>query len=399
MFLYMSFFCIAIIAVLLAISMYYVKKDSVDGRLLIWKVTTDMIAERPLLGHGKDSFKNTYNLYQARYFSSSKGDNQRERFLAGNVQHPHNEFLLIAVERGMFGLSVIVLLLLFIVLKLKPASSHIHYNEIISLRGGCLALIIGSMFSFPLHIHIIQYFFIMSCIMMIIYYYAPLVRIKQYSLNALALPCILILGLAYCYEDYRHQNIITLLNEATENTRYGNYAQAKEIYQNLISEYPYNGMVLFEYGSFQNRLGFHNDAIDVLENAIKVNTDPNLFIILGSSYENLGDIENAYLNYSTSYHIIPHKFYPLYLKMRMFQRNKYRDRAIDYANQIISMDEKLPSPATSQMKSEAYAFLATGVALWNTFDDYEQIETTESDRNNFIESLTSVTSSPYVWGG
>ena len=42
----------------LEISIYYYKKDSADGRLLIWRVSIDMIADAPLVGHGIGTFEN-----------------------------------------------------------------------------------------------------------------------------------------------------------------------------------------------------------------------------------------------------------------------------------------------------------------------------------------------------
>ena len=51
---------------------YLLKKDSADGRLLIWKVAVQAIGEKPLTGYGWDYVAGAYGEAQEKYFS--KGD-------------------------------------------------------------------------------------------------------------------------------------------------------------------------------------------------------------------------------------------------------------------------------------------------------------------------------------
>lgn len=77
--------------ILFIISIYYYKKDSADGRLLIWRVSIDMIADAPLVGHGIGTFENKYMYYQAQYFESHPYSKYEK--LADNIVYPYNEFL------------------------------------------------------------------------------------------------------------------------------------------------------------------------------------------------------------------------------------------------------------------------------------------------------------------
>ena len=77
--------------ILFIISIYYYKKDSADGRLLIWRVSIDMIADAPLVGHGIGTFENKYMYYQAQYFESHPYS-KYEKF-TDNIVYPYNEFL------------------------------------------------------------------------------------------------------------------------------------------------------------------------------------------------------------------------------------------------------------------------------------------------------------------
>lgn len=64
-----------ILTVLLMISMaiaalYVLKPESAKGRLLIWKVSYQMIQDKPLFGFGKGGFAANYLYYQAAYMKS-----------------------------------------------------------------------------------------------------------------------------------------------------------------------------------------------------------------------------------------------------------------------------------------------------------------------------------------
>ncbi len=70
-----------------------VKSNSSMGqRYMFWKYSSQLIAEKPLLGYGTGSFAQEYQRIA-----------QGEHVLAEN---PHNEFLMIGVQLGLFGLIV-----------------------------------------------------------------------------------------------------------------------------------------------------------------------------------------------------------------------------------------------------------------------------------------------------
>ena len=46
---------------------YFLKKDSADGRLLIWNCSWRMIIDSPMYGHGFDAFRAHYMDYQANF--------------------------------------------------------------------------------------------------------------------------------------------------------------------------------------------------------------------------------------------------------------------------------------------------------------------------------------------
>ena len=88
----------------------YQKKDSISGRLLIWKISSIMIKDKPAIGHGFGGFKAKYMDYQADYFI--KNPNSKFKLLADNVKHPFNEFIKITVEYGIIGLTTVFIIVL-----------------------------------------------------------------------------------------------------------------------------------------------------------------------------------------------------------------------------------------------------------------------------------------------
>ena len=85
-----------------AVRMYQMKRDSADGRLLVWKVSASMIAEHPM-GCGYGLFPKHYNLQQAEYFHEEHGT-ETERRNASFVYMAYNDFLEHGVEGGVIGM-------------------------------------------------------------------------------------------------------------------------------------------------------------------------------------------------------------------------------------------------------------------------------------------------------
>ncbi len=92
------------------IVLYGNKRSSADGRLLIWRVSLDMIQESPIYGHGIGSFEKLYMLYQKGYFERNSDSVFKE--VASNNRCAYNEFIHVAVEQGIMGLIILLILVM-----------------------------------------------------------------------------------------------------------------------------------------------------------------------------------------------------------------------------------------------------------------------------------------------
>lgn len=72
-----SSFVILILVAGALVGIYVLKKESADGRLLLWKITTQAITKRPWTGTGLGGFPAAYAETQAEYFSSGNGFGNR----------------------------------------------------------------------------------------------------------------------------------------------------------------------------------------------------------------------------------------------------------------------------------------------------------------------------------
>jgi hypothetical protein len=126
----------AAVAVAAGVALYAYRPASAKGRLLVWRVSAGMVAERPLAGHGAGAFAQKYMLYQARYFAQHPASPLA--LVADNVAYPFNEILGVAVALGLVGAALFAALL---ALALRAAQGL--------LRAALAALLAFAMFSYP----------------------------------------------------------------------------------------------------------------------------------------------------------------------------------------------------------------------------------------------------------
>ncbi len=126
-------FCMAGIGIL----MYFYRSESVDARLLIWRVSMDMFVDMPLFGHGPGSFMKEYMLYQADY--SARYPDSRLLNVADNVAYPYNEALHILVEYGIVGILAVICALAAIFRTARNIASLAPF----------IVILLFSLFSYP----------------------------------------------------------------------------------------------------------------------------------------------------------------------------------------------------------------------------------------------------------
>ena len=128
---------ILLLIIFSSVLLYFYRPASANGRLLIWRVSMEMIADKAFFGHGIGSFSEKYMLYQANYFF----ENPNSVFVsvAGNVSFPFNELVNITTQQGIVGLLLVVAIFYL--------AFYIKGNRI--FKAGLASLAVFSMFSYP----------------------------------------------------------------------------------------------------------------------------------------------------------------------------------------------------------------------------------------------------------
>lgn len=127
---------LSVVTVMLAVActgLYNMKKDSADGRLLIWKLSAKMLADRPQ-GYGYGMFEKYYNLRQAEYFSKDDTSCMEKRN-ADFVYMPYNDYLEQGIEGGIAGM---LFLLAFYTVNIRKAWKDNKAHEAAVLAAFCV---------------------------------------------------------------------------------------------------------------------------------------------------------------------------------------------------------------------------------------------------------------------
>ncbi|GAG72019.1 unnamed protein product, partial [marine sediment metagenome] len=129
------------------------QSSSIKRRIAIWKFTTLMIKDHPLLGSGIGTYKYNTLRYQAEFFE--QGQN-RSLYPHGFADKAHNEYLQLWAEMGIVGLGIFIWLIVSYFscgLKiLRKIKDEYRQGIIIGLMGAVIAVLIDGIFGFPLHL-------------------------------------------------------------------------------------------------------------------------------------------------------------------------------------------------------------------------------------------------------
>jgi len=136
------------------VSIASIQKEFTSGRrMAIWKFTSMMIKDRPLLGSGIGTFKYNSLRYQAEFFS--QGDN-RSLYPYGIAHEAHNEYLHFWAELGIIGLGIflwMVIAYFYYGLKfLKKIKNNYSQGMLIGMMGIVMVVLVDGIFGFPLHL-------------------------------------------------------------------------------------------------------------------------------------------------------------------------------------------------------------------------------------------------------
>lgn len=329
---------------LLSKQLYEFKQNSAIGRILVWKVSLEMVKERPICGKGFNNFSQTYDNYQSNYFNKPR--DLQEVLVAGKVQYAFNDYLQIMVEYGFVGIFLFLGMIFFV-----------FYDHTNIYQGLLITCLIAGLSSYPLQglpTSLNFYFVLMFSSLGSKKNNTFTLKIIQTKLLWIMLICVSIFIFTVNFSKDKIEKACYVA-EQYFNTEL--YPEAIKKYKILYPEIEKDAPNLMIYAKALALDGQHQEAIKVYEQALKYLADPFLYNNSGLSYQAIGDLKKAEMMYQKSSRMIPNLIYPRYLLANLYIQNKEFDKATIIAREIVNLPVKIYSEASNEMKKEMTDFL------------------------------------------
>ena len=294
-----------LLLILLGIGAYHWKKDSADGRLLMWKVATQAVLDQPWQGVGWEYVAGAYGDAQERYFASGAASEQ-EAHVAGAPEYVFNEYLQVAMAWGVPALCGILLLV-------GGCFCLGHRGGMFGICGALISLGVFSFSSYPF-----QFMeFIVALIALLV---SCAMGYRKVWVRVLAL--VLGIGIGVYLAEHR----------PTKNARR-----------------------MFEQAHALHKAGQWQESIELLKETMKVSSDAMILNIIGKNYQALGQpylVEGWFIR---STHRLPNRIYPYYLLAKLYAEHPkcFPKEKLEWAvKMVLEKEAKVESTAIKQMREE-----------------------------------------------
>lgn len=318
--------------VLLLSFLYHLRPLSVNGRLLIWKVSCQMIKDRPITGFGKGGFESNYMFYQAQYMENEASDS--EKYVADNNHIAFNEIVRITVEHGVIG-TVAFILFIISILQTRVKQDTIA----ITAKSVILTIFIWGMFSYPNQVFIIIALMIISSAILLkrndqlynsntrlITIQPKLIRLM---IIIICIPSTMILQKQYNLHRYLY-----------------NYAQAfnakssTDSLSYLLKEMPNNINVLSLYAYKLKKKDEEKKLLSVTQLMINLYPNPSLLIQKGDLLYKMNDPVGAEAAYKQAAQMVPTRQKARYKLALLYYYTGKKSEAIILAKGLLNENVK-----------------------------------------------------------
>lgn len=368
-----STLCLTAIALTLII---HSKQASSDGRLFIWKISLQAIANKPFLGSGYGQFEHDYNLAQANYFAT-KAATQQEIYNASYVHMSYNEFLENLFEGGVIGLVLFVALLA--VLLFPPLGDGGGDGGVFFAYAGIASFAIMCFLNFTIQAIPVRALFILYTGVCCVYYPIgsatflrlltlpkPLLVAKSFVYFPLGVGgrvCVLALSTFLFFKSLTLSKAYSQCNTILETSNDLGSNEALQEMAALKNDLNQSTHYLQGYAQLLFRAKHYDAAIEKYNKALDYTSNPEIYMELGNCLTKRAKFTEALQSYKIAENIEPHRFAPKYGLMKIYGFAKDYGNAKDIAQQIVAMNPKVESEKVEFYKKEARKLLVVSDKL------------------------------------
>jgi tetratricopeptide (TPR) repeat protein len=361
--------------------LYFLKKDSADGRIPIWQSTWDMIRDKPLTGHGYGTFNAKYMLYQAEYFETHPESKYAD--LADNVLHPFNEYLLVWAEYGIIGMSCIALLCFLLIRHYFRAPSYLKFIALLSL----LSLAVLSCFSYPF-----KYPFTWLIAFLNIALICPPGKVSSHRIINATRTGLVLIAVALLLVGVPLMKAEIRWNTIAKQSLAGKTREVLSEYDKLYKYLGRNGLFLYNHAAELHEVKEYAKSLSVFERCIQYYNDMDVQMLLAYNYKELGKYNEAEKHLKLAAFMCPGRFMPLYELTELFTATGRTDETRTLAQQIVDKKVKIPSATVYAIKQKMQKLIdreeEIHVPASESRTDVEPFNKTQPRQGNLLENET-----------
>lgn len=315
---------------------FFLKPDSALGRLFLWKITCQAIANHPW---GCDKgFAFAYGEAQEAYFA--KGDYAEwEEQVAGSPEYAFNEYLELTLTQGP---AICIMLIVITFACLWAGTQFRRYG----VCGAIVTLLVFSFSSYPMHLPA----FIVAYVCLLLACGIGDIIAKPVILSA----CLIIWTGGFHNKWQREKDACRDWVNARILYHAGAYTAANAAYDKLYPQLREKGTFLFEYGHSLHKAGFYNESNKYLDKALVYCADPMILNVIGKNYQALRCYNWAEELLLASVHRLPGRIYPYYLLAKLYAEPEFlnREKFEEMKRIVLMKAPKIHSMAIEEMRRE-----------------------------------------------
>lgn len=329
-----------------AAALYAYRPASADGRLLVWKVSTRMMADSPLWGQGTNSFADQYMDYQAAYFQTGE-HTAEEALLASDNTLAFNEVVRIGCEYGIIGLLLCLGIGIALIISSRQAD-----NVQRAAFSALIAYTVFACFSYPAEV--------------------PTLKLTGAMLLAMAVPCsergwftgkevrfafFLLLTVylgALGREHYREH----LVKKALVRYNVEEDEESEQALKELYPHYKDNDRMMSLHAKILFEKGLYEECIPLLTESVRLIPTGGKYMDLGTSYQYTGETGKATACFKRASYMLPGHILPVYSLFCIYKEDTpMPDSTTWYAHRLTEMRIKKETDYTRSIRKEAADFL------------------------------------------
>lgn len=325
---------------------YFMRPESANGRLYIWRVTMRMFLESPINGIGVNMFRSQYMTEQAKYLH----ENPFSLFImiADESTVPFNEFIRVLTEQGVIGFIIFSFIIwrCFTIPSQAETFSDSKWRIVFTTVFFYLLLI--SFFSYP-SVYIQFQIIFLLCI-------AALARFdtqkvisgsipKKWIVAGLFSVCLFLIS----DKSVKHLSFINQWNECLKCKTYSNTPQAQKM-QLLHKHLSFNPQFLRTYACTLMREEKYESAKAIWKELLQKQPSYDAWLQLGICFEKKANYEKAISCWSIASAMIPSRFRPDYLSIQTYLKQNDTIKAKQLMQVFFAKKKKVDSPVVDRMR-------------------------------------------------